>query len=166
MTRTRLALALLAVTLAAVPCSAEVFIVTLNNGSAFHSRYQPTEAAWDSSKIVFVDELGIQVALLKSDVESVTSETETSGFGTVIDSTTIDLGFLPNDMPSEEEAQAGDARTVIQRMLDQQQLYQTPSYDQNQFVEPDSVGGGIPVGAIQSQPSVNVIGLPPGGGGQ
>lgn len=164
MIRTRLALALLAATLIAVPCSAEVFTVTMTNGSTFQSRYLPTEAAWDTSKIVLTDEVGTQISLLRSEIESITSESETSGFGTVIDSTTIDLGFLPNDMPTEEEAQAGDTRTVIERMLQEQQRYNQQSYDQQQFVEPSAMGGGIPVGGIQNQPSVNVIGVPGSGG--
>ena len=162
MTRLRLALALSAVTLLAVPCAAEVFIVTLHNGSVFNSRYQPTEAAWDASYVVFLDELGTSVALHKDDIESVTSETETSGFGTVIDSTTIDLGFLPNDMPTEEEQQAGDSRTAIERLLEQQQLYNQQSYDQQQFVEPDAVGGGIPVGAVPTSGGTNIIQFPAG----
>lgn len=167
MTRLRLALGFLtAVALVAVPATAEVFTIKLQNGSIFESRYQPMEADWDPEQIVFVDELGMKIALAKADVESVTSAVETSGFGTVIDSTTIDLGFLPNDMPTEEELQAGDPRNVIQRMLDQQQLYdQQPSYDQQQFVEPSATGGGIPVTAVPSSPSTVVVPFPGQGGG-
>ncbi|MDX1630431.1 MAG: hypothetical protein R3234_01100 [Thermoanaerobaculia bacterium] len=153
------------------PTAAETFTIELKNGSTFQSRYEPTEAEWDSSQIVFLDELGIRVALSKEDVAEVTAETETSGFGTVLDSTTIDLGYLPNDMPTAEQMEAGDQRSPGERLREQMQIYQEmqPSYDMQQFVEPGSAGGGIPVGAVPSQPSTSALtrpgGTTAGGGG-
>lgn len=149
------------------PAPAEVYTIELNNGTTFQSRYEPVEADWDSTKIVFLNELGTRISLSKDDVAEVASETETSGFGTILDSTTIDLGYLPNDMPTPEDLEAGDERTPAERIREQMRVYREnqPSYDMQQFVEPSATGGGIPVGAIRSQPSASGPTGPGGGGG-
>ena len=92
--------ALLAV-LAALPGAAEIYTVTLTNGSLFESRYQPRQAAWDEGMMELATETGLWIAMPKSLVQSVTAMSETKGFGRVIDTTTIDLGFAPNDLPEE-----------------------------------------------------------------
>jgi hypothetical protein len=134
--------------LAVAPASAEVFTLTLTNGSTFDSRYQPRQAIWDATMIEFLTETGNWMALPKSLVSDIAAASETKGFGRVIDTTTVDLGFAPNDMPTEDAA-AGNAAGDLPQVLER-------SYDQQQFVEPGSMGGGIPVG--------NVTGFVDGGG--
>ena len=132
--------------------SASVFTVVLNNGTAMETRYQPREASWDSNVVVFLSETGNRVALSKNDIAEVQVETETKGFGTVIDTTTIDLGILPNDLPTEEETAASrqGQPSALEEVL-------TRSYDQQQFVEPGEMGGGIPVFGVGSTgPAINV----------
>jgi len=93
-------------TLVTAPLSAAVFVIHLENGTTFQTRYEPVDAEWDSSKIYFVDEWGNDIALKKSDVARVESDIEASGFGRVIDNTTIALGWAPNDAPEAGSAEA------------------------------------------------------------
>lgn len=93
-------------TLATVPLSAAIFVIHLENGTTFESRYRPLDAEWDSSKLAFVDEWGNEIALSKSDIARVESDVEAAGFGTVIDNTTIALGWAPNDAPLAGTAEA------------------------------------------------------------
>ena len=78
---------------------AAVYTVTLTNGSTFDTRYQPQRASWDADKIVLLNEFGNQISLHVSEVESVTVDTETRGFGSQLDDTTMALGWAPNDLP-------------------------------------------------------------------
>lgn len=140
----------------AVPMHAEVFTVKLTNGATFESRYQPKQAAWDPNVVTIIDETGLLVALPKDLISSVSSQTEMKGFGKVIDTTTIDLGYAPNDMPVQQQ-QASNA----QLLMDYMNQGHNNHYDQQQFVEPSEVGGGIPVwtagAAGNSVPSVSVF---------
>lgn len=140
-----------AAVLLASMASASVFTVVMKNGTAMETRYQPREASWDSNAVVFLSETGNRVALWKDDIAEVQVETETKGFGTVIDTTTIDLGILPNDLPTEEETAASQEGrpSALEEVL-------TRSYDQQQFVEPSEMGGGIPVFGVGSTgPAIN-----------
>ncbi|HVS03067.1 MAG TPA: hypothetical protein VMT16_09875 [Thermoanaerobaculia bacterium] len=134
-------LGFLVAALVALPAGAGTYHVELLNGTAFETRYQPKEAAWDPSMIVFSSETGNVVALPKSLVAAITSEAESRGFGRVIDTTTVDMGILPNDMPTEAERAAAEARAGSDALTQ----FLSRSYDMEQFVEPDEVGGGIPV---------------------
>jgi len=167
MKRFLFALAVLVFVFAALPAAGEVFTVTLTNGTSFDTRYQPKKASWDPSLIVVQADSGNTIALLASEIADVTSLSETKGFGTVIDNTTLDLGIMPNDRPTEDELQAGSGRqeTALDRVLDR-------NYDQQQFVEPGNSGGGIPVfgvggggtGLIGSEPPSARGGSRRGGG--
>jgi hypothetical protein len=125
--------------LATAPSRAEVYTVKLTSGGVFETRYEPKPATWDKSMLVFLDETGLQVALPKALVAEVTSLSENKGFGRVIDGTTVDLGFMPNDLP-----QQGPNAPTPQAQLEAA-LANRQSYDQQQFVEPGEAGGGIPV---------------------
>jgi hypothetical protein len=128
---------------AAVLCTlaarAEVYTIKLTSGGVFESRYEPKPATWDKSMLVFLDETGLQIALPKSMVSEVTAMSETKGFGRVLDTTTLDLGFMPNDMP-QQGPNAPNPQAQLEAMLSNRR-----SYDQTQFVEPAEAGGGIPV---------------------
>ena len=100
--RAAIALAIAALLFAA-PVAAEIFVVKLTNGNEFETRYRPREAGWDSSKVVFVTDVGNPIALPKAAIVSVIGRSEDRGFGRVIDNTTFELGLAPNDAPDAEE---------------------------------------------------------------
>lgn len=130
--------------LIASAASAGTFTVTLHNGSSFESRYQPKAASWDDNVILVLDEFGNWVGLERADVKSVISDIEARGYGIVIDTTTKEFGFAPNDaaLPDEEGgAQPEQAPSALDRILGQ-------TYDTPQFVEPGSSGGGFPVFSV------------------
>ena len=131
--------------MAALPATAEVYSVTLTNGSLFESRYLPRQAAWDPGMMELATETGAWIALPKSLVQSVTAMSETKGFGRVIDTTTIDLGFAPNDLP-EAAVTVDNSAMALQEAMNR-------SYDIQQFSEPNqagrgSSGGGLPIWGV------------------
>jgi hypothetical protein len=101
----RTASLVVAALLAAAPASAAAFAVHLHNGAIFETRFEPQDASYDAGKVVFLDELGVLVALDKADIARIESDVEVSGFGHVIDDTTIAVGWAPNDAPDAGSAQ-------------------------------------------------------------
>jgi hypothetical protein len=85
--------------LVVAPASATVFVVHLHDGATFETRFEPQDAFYDPGKVVFYDEIGVLVALHKSDIAKIEADIEVSGFGHVIDDTTIAVGWAPNDAP-------------------------------------------------------------------
>ncbi|MCB1009649.1 MAG: hypothetical protein KDB94_12255 [Acidobacteria bacterium] len=152
------AIALAAVALVAVPMSAETFTITLKNGSTFASRYQPEDASWDPDKMVFLDEWSNLISLRKDEVESIMTDTESRGFGKVINSTTIALGWAPNDAldPNSEE---GKAALAAERREEFVESLTPPVYNQEQFVEP-SQASGIPLSFIGAGETIPPMGEP------
>ncbi|MEM9556978.1 MAG: hypothetical protein AAGC60_22160 [Acidobacteriota bacterium] len=102
----RCLLALLAALLA-MPAFGGIFTVTLDNGTTFETRYRPVEAEWDDDVALLMTDQGNWIALRKDEIVDVISETEESGFGYQVNTTTIFLGFTPNDLV-DDEAEAGD----------------------------------------------------------
>lgn len=126
------------------PAAAETFTVTLAAGGEFTTRYQPEEASWDTEQLLLLTEWGNWIGVAKSDVASIISETENRGYGRVIDTTTIALGWAPNDaeVPDESgQAQQASPMDALRALLDRPER----SYDIEQFVEPSDTGGGLPV---------------------
>lgn len=136
--------------LVATAAGAGTFTVTLHNGGSFESRYQPSAAGWDENVILVLDELGMWIALDRSDVKSVVSDVEARGYGRVIDTTTKEFGFAPNDAAIPEEGDAGSSgqreETPLDRILSR-------SYDTPLVSEPSAVGGGFPVFGVSGAPS-------------
>jgi hypothetical protein len=124
-TGSALAVALLGV----APASAAVFVIHLNNGTTFESRFRPVDAEYDANKVVFVDEIGILIALAKSDIANIESDVERSGFGHVIDDTTIAVGWAPNDAPEEGSAQDQARQAAIEAAGRTQGPAAEPIYD-------------------------------------
>ena len=120
---------------------AEIFTVKLKNGNWFQSRYQPQTAGWDTSKIMVLTEVGNWIALPADEIADITSETENRGFGVVLDTTTIVLGWAPNDAVDQDEEI--DPQTELLRLLEARTRPQ-PSYSVEQFAEPSQTGG-IPI---------------------
>jgi hypothetical protein len=133
---------------ATAPVAAEVYTITLTNGTTFESRYQPRQATWDASMMEFLTETGNWAALPRTLVSEVVPQSETKGFGRVMDTTTVDLGFAPNDLP--EATTAGQVANPAGADAFNR------NYDVQQFAEPNS-GGGLPVwgmgGSFSSAPS-------------
>lgn len=150
--------ALLVAALCAPAALAASYIVTLHSGDVFESRYQPATANFDDGMILLLTEYGNWIALDKADVAGVTTDVESRGFGTVIDTKTVSLGILPNDAVDPDEQEPPSQAEVLQQLLLQQQQNQ-PDYTVDQFVEPGSAGvGGLPVGAATNPASPVLIG--------
>lgn len=147
--RTRVAtlsVLLLAVGMAALlapAAEATVYTVTMKNGTTFDTRYQPEEASWDPDKVVVMTEFGNRVALPAAEIESVAVDSESRGFGHQLNSTTMALGWAPNDaldLNSEEGKAALAADAAAQAAA----ANAPQVYNQQQFVEPGQLSG-LPV---------------------
>jgi len=127
---------------------AELFTVTLTNGTVIETQYQPQEAGWDSGMVLLMTEVGNWVGIPKAEVASVTSEIARRGFGIAINTTTVLLGTAPNDAAAPDDGKGKPTDPVlqaIQAMQGQQQPQQ--NYSIQQFVEPEQTQG-IPSGFI------------------
>ena len=137
-----------------LPAAAAKFKVQLQNGTEIGTLYLPKEASWDRTKLIFLTSTGNWMAVDKSEVVKIVSTLQQQGFGKVLDDKTIEIGFLVNDAPTEDELKAAEAgRSDLDRYLDTlRQLNQPrdqPDYSVQQFVSPDQAGrgtGGIPAG--------------------
>jgi hypothetical protein len=128
-----------------LPAAGAVFTVKLNNGNTIETRYRPTVAGWDEGKILLVTSMGNRISLEREDVEVITSETETKGYGKVIDTTTILLGVTANDLPVPGQGEALDPQMQLLNYLQQRDSATPPPFNVQQFAEPNS-GGGLPIG--------------------
>jgi hypothetical protein len=142
----RFAVALLAAVIAAGPALAESFTLLLKNGNSFQTRYQPEDASWDPEKLIFLDEVGNLIALPKSDVDRITTETENRGFGHVLNSTTVAIGWAPNDAV-DPDSDEGKAVVAAEDAAAAAAAAAPRVYDQQQFVEP-SAASGLPLSFI------------------
>jgi hypothetical protein len=145
----------LAVVVLAVPATAEIYTVSLNNGTEFQSRHRPQEATFDSSIVMVLTDVGNRIAINKADISSVHAETERNGFGKVIDTHTISLGWAPNDAPEVDPEAAMDPMTRLLNFLEAERGNQ-PDYSVTQFGQPSIVGedpaGGLPVSGLTRGP--------------
>lgn len=154
-----LVLALLALPALATPAMAEVYTVTLTNGSVLETAYQPQEAAFDRNMVLLMTDVGNWIGVRKEEIESVRSDAELGGYGKVIEKNTILLGWAANDAtnPDEEAQQQGkpgdQAMSATAQAL--QNLYQQRQEEQNysikQFVQPNQTQG-IPARMIGTSP--------------
>jgi hypothetical protein len=153
-----LAVALVAVAVCALPAAAEYYTITLKNGATFTTRYQPEDASWDPDKMIFLNEWGNSVSIVKDDVESISTSLENRGYGHMLNSTTIALGWAPNDAidPDSEE---GKAALEQQRLADAAAALAPPVYNQEQFVEP-SAATGIPLSFVGAGNTTPPMGEP------
>jgi hypothetical protein len=160
--------------LALGPVAANTFTVHLTNGATFETRYQPRAVEGDGTRVLVVTDVGNRIYLHRDDIREVTHSSDVQGFGTMINTTTISLGWAPNDnpLPGDPDPRA----QMLEYLRDQQRA--RPNYSVDQFVstEDAGVGGGLPAwdlapGSIGGQ--TNVIMPPPaaapapaeGGGG-
>ncbi|MEM9290774.1 MAG: hypothetical protein AAGD01_03750 [Acidobacteriota bacterium] len=139
-----LGLAVLGLVVPADSVSAAEFTVTLKNGAKITSHKQPYESSWDENVIMVITETGNWIGLHKEGIESLRARIEEQGFGMILDEKTVQIGFLPNDAPTDEElAEAEANRDPTERLLEAFQQSQSlaapeePNYSVNQFVDPD-----------------------------
>ena len=120
--------------------AAETYTITLHNGNVFVSRYQPQAAPWDAAKVLFRTDAGNLISLASADVASVVTDTETHGFGKVLNGTTLMLGAAPNDLPVPPAPGSPEAAAAAAAAANAP-AEQAPAYTVNQFVEPGSTQG-------------------------
>jgi hypothetical protein len=121
------------VLIAAAPLPAATYVVTLNSGATFETRYKPKQAPWDAQKVLVYSDVGNWLTLARADIQSVVNSLQSSGFGHVLDTTTVELGYAPNDVATPDEARAA--------MLANPVLPSAPNYTVQQFVEPNATQG-------------------------
>jgi hypothetical protein len=148
-TLAHVSLALLA---CAVPAGAEVFFVTLNNGTVFESAYQPQAASWDSSMVLLLTETGNWIGLPQADIREVRSESQIAGYGRAIDDNTFELGFAPNDA-SDPDAKPPTSAEARAQMLEQMVMQQQQELDQRTDQESYTVRQFVDPGELQGIPS-------------
>lgn len=141
---------LLVLALLAVPASADVFFVTLNNGSVVETGRQPEQASWDPNMVLLLTEVGNWIGFHRDEIESIRSEDPASGFGVRISDTAIALGLSPNDLPEATGAPTDPNDVIRDRMADQMDRVATAieklqDYTIQQGVSTDSTQG-IPLG--------------------
>jgi hypothetical protein len=158
-----LIIASLAVALVAAPAMAEIYTVKLSNGTEFDTQRRPKEASFDDTKVLILTDVGNWIAVNRADIISVTAETERAGFGKVIDTHTVALGWAPNDAPVEDPDASLDPMTQLIDYLSNQEQ---PNYDVNQFVDPSQAGqGGLPVWGVGGGGVLNDTVFPVDSGG-
>jgi len=148
-THLRLTLATLLLLALAASAHAAYFTVTLKNGTTFDIRYNPVKADWDPRYTMFLTDQGNWIAVQNTDIADVVSHAEESGYGYQLNTTTLFLGWSPNDLVTDETDAEGNVTTTSQ--------YEAGAdvggtdYSIDQFLNVNSAspsatgGGGIPV---------------------
>ena len=121
---------------AATAAHAEYYTVTLTNGTTFQTRYRPAPAEWDENVVMIHTDRGNWIGLYADEVADVTSHVETTGFGYQLDSTTLFVGWSPNDVDEGGEEGKG---------LDLEKMYPEPEPAAvlEQFVDIPTAGSGV-----------------------
>jgi hypothetical protein len=156
----RACLLVLAFALLAVPATAEVFHVTLTNGTTVDSSVQPQQASWDPNMVMLMTEVGNWVGFPKDEIADIKAVDPTAGFGVRISSTAIALGRFSNDLPESVKGTAAQENKYLDlasRALEAAERQQ--HYSVQQFVEPNQTQG-IPAAFA----GYGNGGLVPGGG--
>jgi hypothetical protein len=148
----RRSLVLIVLALLALPAlaSAEVYTVTLTNGSVLETAYQPQEAAFDRNIVLLMTEVGNWIGVRKEEIESVRSDAELGGYGKVIEKNTILLGWSANDAadPDAKPEGQGNNRTdpalsataqALNNIYEQRKAEE--NYSIKQFVQPNQTQG-------------------------
>ena len=132
MTRRATMFILGALLVASLPLQALEYEVRLANGNVFQTRYEPTIAAFDNTRVTLMTLNGNVISVPRDSVKEVISLTEASGFGKRLDQMTVLIGLAANDNPTPEE----------QAALEAQGIATTPTMITNPLVsEPDATGG-------------------------
>lgn len=125
----------------ATTASAGTFTVILNNGTSFLTRYRPAPADWDENVILFSTDQGNQVALMRQDIADITSSVEETGFGYQVDTTTLFVGWSPNEAFDIEDGEGGDGGAA--EALAAPAASSGGGFSLEQFVDVPGSGSGI-----------------------
>ena len=129
-------LTLLLVT-AAAAAHAEVYTVTLTNGTTFETRYRPIPAEWDENVVMINTDRGNWIGLRTDEIADVTSVAESTGFGYQLDSTTLFVGWSPNDIDEGGEKEGEGLN--LEAMYPEPE----PGVVLEQFVDIPTAGTGV-----------------------
>jgi hypothetical protein len=160
--RRSLVLAVFALLALPMLAAAEIYTVTLTNGSVLETAYQPQEAAFDRNMVLLMTDVGNWIGVRKDEIESVRSDAELGGYGKVIEKNTILLGWAANDAadpdakPAEGQGRTDPAMSATAQALNNiyEQRKAEENYSIKQFVQPNETQG-IParlVGTATSPP--------------
>ncbi len=135
---------------------AEYFTVTLTNGTTFQTRYRPVPAEWDDNVVMINTDRGNWIGLLSDEVADVSSHAETSGFGYQLDTSTLFVGWTPNDV--YDDASGGDGAPTLGESgeggggpnLEEMFPEPPPSNVLEQFVDIPAEGGALGGQAVDS----------------
>jgi hypothetical protein len=114
----RIGVALLSLPLAALPASAEIFKIQLNNGTVVETVYQPQEASWDPDMVLLLTEVGNWIGVRKDEIDTVVTEAPQRGFGVRINTTTVLLGAAPKQPAAQQPSD--DSYTIQQGVATEQ----------------------------------------------
>lgn len=112
---------------------AESYTLQLVSGATMLTRHRPQEASWDRNMILVLTDVGNWIAVERGEVASIVSDLNNRGFAKRIDASTVVLGWSANDYDETTAAASAQSFGPPER-----------SYDQNQFVDPEDIGGGFP----------------------
>ena len=93
--------------------------------------------------VVLMTEFGNRVALAAGDIDSVTVDSESRGFGHQLNASTMALGWAPNDA-LDPDSDEGRAAMAAQAAAAASASQAPPVYNQQQFIEPGETTG-LPV---------------------
>ena|SRR5579872_422460 len=141
----RLSPVVLALALLAVPAYAEVFHVTLKNGTVIETASRPQQASWDSKMVLLLTDMGNWVGFSQDEIAGIRSEDPIQGFGIRINDKVVILGLSPNDLPDAKGKDDVNSKffDLANKMLDMQD--KANHYSIQQFVDPSQTQG-IPSG--------------------
>lgn len=141
----RLSPVVLAAALLAVPAYAEVFHVTLKNGTVIETASRPQQASWDNKMVLLLTDMGNWVGFSQDDIAGIRSEDPIQGFGIRINDKVVVLGLSPNDLPDAKGKDDVNSKfyDLANKMVDMQD--KANHYSIQQFVDPGQTQG-IPSG--------------------
>lgn len=125
--------------------AAATFTVMLDNGTSILTRYQPRLSMPDEANVMLLTEVGNWISIPREHVVDVTTDIESRGFGRVIDTTTIELGFAPNELEMTDGDTPTDPAARLLEYMTQRDSQPAQDYSVSQFVDTESAGaGGFP----------------------
>lgn len=145
MNRRPLFLFTLGILLLATVASAGTYTVTLTNGTSFVTRYKPVDAEWDENLIMLNSDRGNWIALPRDQVADIVSDVESTGFGYQVNTTTIFVGWSPNEGDGEGEGEGGEGGGgegdgENSNLPDPNPA---PAFGLEQFIDVPGSGGGV-----------------------
>ncbi len=148
----------LAIAMVAGSAGAALYTVTMTNGTSFETKYRPLQSEWDENQVMIMTDKGNWIALPKNEIADVESRAQASGYGFQLNTTTLFLGWSPNDVGDEDEEgddkdgeggtkPPGSGGGEEEAPIEYGDEEETPDYTFEQFLdvpdEGEALGGGI-----------------------